>query len=1009
MKYWTKAEFEAYMSRLEGRGFRKALASEDRKGALHDGNKVRTLFYNYGSIGRPNTEPSMEWPAFSSHGYAYEFGTIVGAEVVDARGDTIHMFSDGMLDGGDYNATGGANWWGWEPLPGYAATGQDNIAMSNRPESWGSKFPIDSVGDLQWPGQFGEGVITADLESYYVMDDRHNAEFKYYPVPSDSTIRGLGIEVEARGYQYAAGAAEDIIFFQYKITNISEKRLEKVVVGMVGDPHIGGAGDFADDYSGFIDNNGDGDLDANGLPTGIKSAVRNMVYNWDAPGSGNDFGLPWSDLGWLGYKFLESPGIADDNIDNDGDGFIDESRENGLDDDGDWQATDEAAKADTPEGSIYYDPLQWNGIDDDGDGRIDDWGDLDGKSDDLNGNGVPDPGEPDFDATDIDESDMIGLTSFWAPIYGVEEANQDEVMWLRMTPGAFASADTIEQEADNVFIFGTGYFPLDPGESQNFSMAILMGQGKADLFANAQVADWVYKLGFQFSKPPDKPTLTAVSGDKKVTLYWDEIAEQSVDPVNGLDFEGYKLYRSTIKGQWGRVMTDNQGIGVAYKPIAIFDLDDDYSGPHKLPSAEGYHMDMGDNTGLVHSYVDTNLFNGLTYYYALSAFDHGDDSEEGNLPPLETSLSFGEVNVQEVMPNAPVGAFQHANVNIDHYQGYTTGSIIVDLMDPLLVGDAIYDIRIRDGGGANKIVEVDRIYVNDGVSDTTTIESTTLNAIGKFADSQLQFDLFKTEFFDPVVAEIDSSGWSTDFVSFDLKAGKALGGIIFPRDIEFRFFDDYADTSVIIGPQEVRFQIWNVTEQQQMDILLFDNDGNGELSHGDEIRAIDYIPAAKGTWSFTVKTDSTVAFAQPAEGTRFNIWVSKPFGSYGLPDHFQITVDKPTTVTEDVGNPLDKIAVVPNPYIATSGFETPPEQVFTYGRGERRVDFIYLPQACTIRIYTMAGEHVRTLNHAGTIFDGTEKWNLLNSEGHDIAPGIYIYHVESKAGNEKIGRLAIIK
>ncbi len=228
MKYWTKAEFKAYMSRLEGRGFRKALTSDDRKNSsLHDGNKVRTLFFNYGSIGRPNTEPSMEWPAFSSHGYAYEFGTIVGAGVVDARGDTIHIFSDGMLDGGDYDATGGSNWWGWEPLPGYAAAGQDIIAMSNRSETWGSEFPTDLEGNLLWPGQFGDGVITADLESFYIMDDRHNAEFKYYPVPSDSTIRGLGIEVEVRGYQYAAGAAEAIIFFQYKITNVGEKRLEK--------------------------------------------------------------------------------------------------------------------------------------------------------------------------------------------------------------------------------------------------------------------------------------------------------------------------------------------------------------------------------------------------------------------------------------------------------------------------------------------------------------------------------------------------------------------------------------------------------------------------------------------------------------------------------------------------------------------------------------------------------------------------------------------------------------
>ena len=108
-------------------------------------------------------------------------------------------------------------------------------------------------------------------------------------------------------------------------------------------------------------------------------------------------------------------------------------------------------------------------------------------------------------------------------------------------------------------------------------------------------------------------------------------------------------------------------------------------------------------------------------------------------------------------------------------------------------------------------------------------------------------------------------------------------------------------------------------------------------------------------------------------------------------------------------NELDRVAVVPNPYISASSFETPPPEVFDVGRGIRRVDFIHLPNKCTIRIYTITGEHVRTLYHKGTDFDGTESWDLLSKDGLDIAYGIYIYHVDAGKQGTKIGRIAILK
>ena len=44
---------------------------------------------------------------------------------------------------------------------------------------------------------------------------------------------------------------------------------------------------------------------------------------------------------------------------------------------------------------------------------------------------------------------------------------------------------------------------------------------------------------------------------------------------------------------------------------------------------------LGDNSGLVHTFVDSNeVRNGQTYYYAVVAYDHGDSL---GIPPSETT------------------------------------------------------------------------------------------------------------------------------------------------------------------------------------------------------------------------------------------------------------------------------------------------------------------------------------------------------------------------------------
>ncbi len=101
---------------------------------------------------------------------------------------------------------------------------------------------------------------------------------------------------------------------------------------------------------------------------------------------------------------------------------------------------------------------------------------------------------------------------------------------------------------------------------------------------------------------------------------------------------------------------------------------------------------------------------------------------------------------------------------------------------------------------------------------------------------------------------------------------------------------------------------------------------------------------------------------------------------------------------------LSKIKVVPNPYLVSSLFER------EYGelRQEplRQIQFTNLPPECTIYIFSVSADLVKTLHHNSS--NGTEVWDLRTESGREIAPGVYIYVVKS-AGAEFKDRFAVIK
>ncbi|MCB5268514.1 MAG: hypothetical protein PHU99_04825 [Candidatus Cloacimonetes bacterium] len=122
---------------------------------------------------------------------------------------------------------------------------------------------------------------------------------------------------------------------------------------------------------------------------------------------------------------------------------------------------------------------------------------------------------------------------------------------------------------------------------------------------------------------------------------------------------------------------------------------------------------------------------------------------------------------------------------------------------------------------------------------------------------------------------------------------------------------------------------------------------------------------------------------------------------------------------------MDDIKVVPNPYIGRSKFDGRYDND-EKGDKSRRLWFINLPNRCKIRIYTLAGDLVKTIDHDGAqqtdivtiskattqgiAASGMHAWDLLSQHNQIIAPGVYLFSVENKADDKlKVGKFVIIK
>ncbi|MCX8010303.1 MAG: hypothetical protein N3A61_04070, partial [Ignavibacteria bacterium] len=175
-------------------------------------------------------------------------------------------------------------------------------------------------------------------------------------------------------------------------------------------------------------------------------------------------------------------------------------------------------------------------------------------------------------------------------------------------------------------------------------------------------------------------------------------------------------------------------------------------------------------------------------------------------------------------------------------------------------------------------------------------------------------------------------------------------------------------------------------------------------SAGDTVRIVDTLynlqtfdfNGVRGKITFTTTNP-------PSVGNVFSLETIIPVIP-NVQDAYKFTILGAKVEPKVVSSKMNNIKVVPNPYVVSSLYE------IEYGelRREplRQIQFINLPSECTIYIFTLDGDLIKTLYHNST--NGTETWDLRADGGREISTGIYLYVVKS-AGSEFLNRFAVIK
>jgi hypothetical protein len=582
----------------------------------------------------------------------------------------------------------------------------------------------------------------------------------------------------------------------------------------------------------------------------------------------------------------------------------------------------------------------------------------------------------------------------------------------------------------------SGPFPLASGDTARYTVGYIFADSLPHLLLLDDLIHRMWDRNLQRPTPPLSPQLYAKSLNRAVKLWWDRSAESSSDPIVpdslGAPFHGYRLLRSST--QHG-----------PFVQIGQWTLD----------------------SSLVHEYIDRGedipggLRNNVRYYYRLVAFDAG--AARLKLAPME-SASVDGINAVSVVP-----ATDATDVSSTPSSGALVSGTLGDVSLPnlvpieptnfnaLLSGHMIrislgattdglrytLPVTIRDtatGRAMNAVIDPNLLVHGSPAIAALRQAVAVIPDLFGLGAANLEFPYRFEQLAEPyhIAATIEGQADVPVVCSDSLN----YTGIVpnphtsAAREVMVEFVIGGIDTLGILFQRFIPYLNIRVVDADSGNLLqpnsdytwssigLFSGGGGGPfplrpnryylggmLSNGEQWDcghtlamygsrvAFDFRdhgvgsgkPAPTFPWASSHRT-GTRDF-QTGDRVRLT-WRGGVKATF--PRNAEIVLTGAgsgrTTINSQI---MDRVRIVPNPYIVRHAAQR--EQPALY--------FNYLPEECTIRIYTLALDLVAVIDHRG---GSREEWNLRTSDGQLVASQVFVARIDAANGASTVKKFAVV-
>ena len=933
-----------------------------------DANNINMVVTNHGSFAYDLTtqDPGLEFPKGTDKQCVYAGGIWIGCKVSGAVRVTAGSFTQ-------------------EYTPG-PITEDGSWHDVNDPMDYTYKIvkgDTTSEDYRNWPADLGAPVdenekplLIGDQTLWCVYND---ADPEVH-IADEGRTDPLGVEIQQTTFAFDwKGALGNVVFIKFLIINKRDNTLDSTYVAVWCDPDVGGA---SDDYVGC-----DTDLS---LGYAYNATNQDNVYGGTPPA--------------VGYDFFKGP------IGDDGEELPMTSFNMYI------NATDPRA---TLESYNYMRGL------------------------DLHGAAVTNP------ITDQTTKYMLD---------GDPVANTG---WLDSDP------------ADRRFMVNSGPFTMEPGDTQEVVVGIVVGQGNDRLGSVSvmkfydQTAQVAFDLDFDLPAAPASPVVSVAELNRMIKLSWGHESEFPTAP--GYEFQGYNIYQSesiSSAGPWHLIAVYDiiDGLGTIYD----LTLNVDFGVPIYQP------VQFGTDHG-IQRYIEITedkvrglpLYNGTTYYYRVAAYSYNPEPDEGLPATLESSSPILAVIPQEVTTDVDVqeemSAAEVTQGRIDEELPPTTDKVLVGITNPFELTGHTYRVDFTEAvppdtiiAGSDTVIAHYQWNLQDKSSGLYFYDDWQVNKTGD--GDYLITDGFVAKVVGTHVAELVE----TQYLDPDGEPSNAITSVDAGCDVQinnsgyygvcygYNFFgstlDPVADadqfTTVEVrfsrtetqmayryvrpgypyaGFVEVPFTAWDAVTEQQLNVCYVEWE---ESAIFDSTWSLDDTDVGGREYLFIMRSEYDPEGGiydddnwGPEQDVLYAMWgrmrTGKVFdvdvedGSmlkfvWANPasdnDYFEFTPMEPGTDYAKAKGELSNVRVVPNPYFGKSSYEL--------NQFEHVIKFTNLPTTCTVRVFNLAGDLVRTLEKNDETTSILE-WDLFNESAIPVGSGFYIYHVDAPGIGSTFGKMAV--